>query len=177
MSYISVAEVNEFMWISWEDTLVSSLITYSEALLNTKLRVTTLKVKTYNEEHTYNGVWPYYLKELNPITLIKVNNVALQGDYKFYGRKLLLEYAPPLKNKWNVITFEYSAGFWTIPDDIKQVMLMLVSWIYNKRKSVWIKGFNQWKISVQYNTQEEVNSFQNMLNLVITKYSKNDFYS
>ena len=178
MAYITVTEANEFMGTSWEDTLVTSLISYSESLLNTKLNVTTLESVPHDEEHKYNGAGPYYVKELNPTVLTTVDNLVITGTYKFFWRKLLLEYSPtPVDIVWNMITLQYTAWYVTIPEDIKTVMLMLVSWVYNKRKSVGIKSFEQGEVSVTYNTQEEVSSFQDMYNLVISKYSKNDIYS
>ena len=178
MSYISVAEANSYLSLPWEDTLVTSLISYAEAKINSYLWVTTLSSTTYTEEkYNFKWNWPYYLSSINPTSLTEVDGVAFSWDYQLYGRELKF-YLPLVCNDtmWNKITFTYVAWFSVIPDDIKKAMLDLVWLYYNSRKTNWLNSFTQGQITVNYWSKNVIEKQDEILTW-LRSYKKNNIYA
>ena len=71
------------------------------------------------------------------------------------------------------IQIQYTAGFATIPDDIKLSICLLVSSLYNKRKAEGVKSFTQGQITVAFKETEANPAFKQS----IKKYKKADIYA
>jgi len=177
--YLSTSEVCNYLWVSWEDTLINTLIWIAESKINNYLWVTSLQKVTYTDEkYNFNSNWPYYLKQINPTSLTEVDWTAFVWDYQLQGRELNF-YLPLIcnDNKFNKITFTYEAWFDDIPDDIKKIAYDLVWFYYNNRKTIWITSFTQWQISVNYWNNKTQQENENMILIWLQKYKKNNIYS
>jgi hypothetical protein len=177
--YITTSEASNYLWISWEDNLINTLISIAETKINNYLWVTSLETATYTDEkYDFNSNWPYYLKQINPTSLTKVDTVVFTGDYQLQGRELRF-YMPLVCNntKWNKIKFTYVAWFANIPDDIKKVMYDLIGFYYNNRKTNWITSFTQWQITVNYWNNKSQQENEDMILNWLQKYKKNNIYS
>lgn len=179
MAYLTVWEINSYLWTSWEDTLLTPLLAYATAEINKYLWVETLEQATYNnEEYDFISNWLYFLKQINPTSLSQVDWVAFTWDYKLEWRQLKF-YLPLTCNdpKWNKIKFTYTAWFVNIPNDIKKACLDLIWFYYNNRKTMGMTWFSQWQTSVNYwsnKTQMEVkDSILSNLNW----YKKNNLFT
>lgn len=177
MSYITEADVNTFLGTSWETTLIDMLISMAESALNTELRIDGLSVDDYTEYYEVNDFGFFVLKQIQPNSVTSINDVAVSSsDYLLEGRKLTLS-VNYTADKWNRIKIIYNAGYATTPQDVKTMMLHMVSWLYNARKWVGIKSFTQWQLSVSFSSQTELDTFSMMYKAIISKYKKNDIYS
>lgn len=156
MVYISTSDANTYLETSDEDTNIASLILQAENLINRYCGVSWLWTQTItNERHKYYWVWPYYLKNIpiNSITHINGSAITLTEwtDYMATGRKVIFNDTVDT-SQYNTtfwyITFTYTCGYASIPDAVKQACLMIVAWLYNYRKSVWVTQFTQWDLSI-----------------------------
>jgi len=175
-NYVTEAELNTYLWTSWEDTLLAVLNGIATAYINNFLRVTTLNAQTtYQETQDYTWKIEYFLSELNPSNLTLVNWNAVVWQTNIEGRKLTFQFAPiNTDTVFNKITFTYNYGFATIPDAIKGVVYDIVSYLYNSRKTSWIKSFTQWQISITYEDTEAIKGILEGANWVwLKKYIKN----
>ena len=158
--YISVAEAKEYLWVTWDDTLIENLIKKWETAINNTLQYKSFETANYEEEHRYKWNWPYYLKQVNPTSLIDVDGASIQWSYKLEWRKLRFEIAPNLIDTiWNTITIKYTAWFDTIPTDIKETLKDIVKIYYRTAKSSAsvddrISSLEQWSLKVAYKDKD-----------------------
>lgn len=176
MAYITATEYNLFAWTSWQDALITELIASAEAALNSILRITTLDRATYEEFHDNKSVWPYYLNELNAVSVDKVNDAAFSTTYLLEGRRLQFKTGFTDFDDWGRIRIDYTAWYETIPQDIKTIMYYLVTWLLNERKGVWISEWSQWQLRIKYWTTSEMSTFKTLFSQILSKYKKNDIY-
>jgi len=175
--YVSTAEINEFLWISWEDALVVVLNWIATSKINNFLGVTDLNAKVWWEEiQDYTWKAEYILKELNPSNITLVNDSSVIWDTNITWRLLTFEYAPNNTDiVFNKIKFTYDYWFSTIPADIKMAVFWIVWYLYNSRKTAGVASFTQWQISVSY-TADDNFKIENIISGLLKKYIKNNIY-
>lgn len=154
--YITLEEAQTYLWVTWDDALITSLITKWQAQINNTLQYISFEQAIYEEEHRYKSTWPYYLKQVNPTLVSQIDGADLQWSYKLEWRMLRFETAPQLIDTiWNTITIKYTAWFDTIPTDIKETLKDIVKLYYRTAKSSSniddrIKSLEQWTLKVTY---------------------------
>lgn len=168
--YVTTTEANNFLGTSWEDALIDELIKYAEAIVNSYCYVDNFSLHDIeDEEHNYNSNWPYYLKHSVINSISEVNKEVFSWKYRLQGRKLTFW---PLENinyydeDWYNILFTYNVWFETadMPKNIKLATLFVLSFIYNKRKSAWVKSFTIWDLSATFDWDEkQLNKFKTYL--------------
>ncbi len=169
--YVSTSDVNTFLWISGEDTLITQLIPMAEKMVNNFCRVDTFDEHTIeDEEHDFDYSWPYYLKHSVVDALTEINWATFSWDYKLNQRKLRFPSSENLQansTDWNEILFSYTAGFdiagGALPKDIKLATLLAVWFLYNERKAQGIKSFTQWDLSVNFSKEKDWTQFKSLL--------------
>jgi len=176
--YISIDEINSYLWTSWEDTLMELLNNIVTEKINSYLWIDGLFEDEYEESYEFFSNWPYYLKQLNPTLLSKVDWVVFAWDYQLQWRDLKF-YLPLFctDSVWNKIEFTYTAWYTDIPSDIKWVCLDLVSLLYNYRKTNGITSFTQWQITVNYWNNTDQTKQEWIVLERLKKYKKNNIYS
>jgi len=192
-NYATLAQVKDYLWITdtSNDSLIQHLLNSSYYLLNKLIWVTTLNGWSVTEElnlgDIYKWVWYYwfniYLKNKPVSAITKINWTAYTWvkwtDYMItYDRKLTIKdldnYIVSLN--FDVFEIEYTAWYnrddsWvdTLPDDIKLMQMMLVSWLYNKKGNEWIHQYRLWDESISFWSQNNMGaddmyfSFKTML--------------
>lgn len=187
MAYISTAEANTYLGTSWEDTLISVLITSAEIILNNLLWTNDLTQATHTEKIQYPWyTWNYWLNywrvfwlnNINPTSITSIDwvNVTNNVDYILEWRKVILKTALTYQNTFPYKnTIIYVAWFSPIPNDIKQGMYMLVWALYNQRKAEWITRFKQAQLEVEYKPTTSLDNILDpkdmwLLNSIVNKY-------
>lgn len=171
-NYVTIGDLNTYLWISWEDTLMEELNSIATAYINNYLKIVTLFASTtYDEIQEYNWSNEYILSQLNPSNLTKVNWVSVVWEVNFTWRLLTFATTPiNIDTTFNKITLTYDYGFEDIGNDVKSVVYHIVGYLYATRKSSWIKEFTQGQISITYKDWEQI---QALMDLGLTKYKKN----
>jgi hypothetical protein len=186
MSYLSTADINAYLWTSWEDTLIATLNKSAEIIFNNLIWSDWLSSWDVTEKFSYPTIadnnWFFighilYLKNINPTVIKEVDWVAVTSwEYEITWQKVFLKNALsfqsafPYKN-----SILYTAWFSTIPDDVKQAIYMIVGALYNTRTSQWLDNFRQDLLAVTYSktwTLESIidpNSFS-LLSSIVNKY-------
>jgi len=179
-NYTSTAEINNYLWISWDDILINILNGVATTKINNFLWVTTLNATTAGTEIQEYTWWNrYYTKELNPSNLSLVNWSAVVWTTDITGRAITFEHAPlNIDTVFNKINFTYDYWYTDIPDDIKLVVLNIVWYLYNIRKTAGVDSFTQWQITVNYTkTKANDNMVREIMQDWLKKYIKNNIYS
>ena len=190
MPYVTTAELNTFLWTSWEDALVASIGSTSEAMLNSLLSVNTLDETVYTEQVRYKGVWPYYLENINPTVVSSIWGISLSAsDYRMDWRRLVLSpdvnlTAPSVFPY--LLDIVYTAWFArdpdVLPEEIKYAVKIIAKELYVKKDSAWITEFREKDLTVKY-SQDTKSLFASntegysILGSIVWKYKKNDIYS
>lgn len=188
MSYVSTADINVYLGISWEDAFIGVINDSAESIFNNLIGSTWLATWAVTEKIQYpayqDSNWLYqgqifYLGKKNPTAISTVDGVSvtINTDYIIEGQKVFLK-TPlsristfPYRN-----TIVYTAWYATIPADLKQAMYLLVGALYNSRKSQGIDSFRQDLISVTYSKDSEIQKLldpksYSILQSIIRKYS------
>jgi len=187
--YITLAEANAFLELSWKDTLVNIYISQAENILHSLCNVESFHDDSTTERHEYNANWPYYLKRHprgNAIT--EINGVGVSytegTEYILSGRTILFANSVTLEAKSterDYIEFTYTSWFETIPTDIKNAMFILVWWLQAKAKGVGLSSYSQGDISVSYSSTDETfgtsTNQKTIIDRIIGKYKFIDIYA
>lgn len=174
MAYVTTTEINTFLGTSWEDSLLTLLRDMVESFLHSELRITSFEEQSYTEYHEARDDF-YIVKELNPTILTSINDVAA-SNYLFEGRLLRIKDSYTC-DSWGRIKLIYTAGYATVPQDVKTLVLYMVWGAYNARKGIGIKEWTQGQLSVTYSSQQEMDIFNQMFTSLMSKYKKNDIYA
>ena len=187
MSYVSTADINAYLGTSWEDTLIATLNTSAEIILNNLIWTTWLASWDITEKIAYptlrNDFWYFigqivYLSWIHPTVIKTVDGVSLTSwDYEITGQKVFLKTALTLQTVFPYKnTIVYTAWYSTIPADIKQAIYLIVGAMYNTKNTQWLNSFSQGELSVNIDNSQgimksimEPNSFS-MLSSIINKY-------
>lgn len=187
MSYVSTADINAYLGISWEDAFVAVINASAESILNNLIGTEWLDSWTVTEKIQYpayrdsNGLYQgqiFYLKKKNPtaITTIDWVSVTINTDYIIEGQRIFLKTplsrisAFPYRN-----SIVYTAGYAPIPADIKQGIYIIVWGLYNARKAQGISSFSQDLLTVNYSSTSLMDKildpkWMTMLNSIVNKY-------
>ena len=198
MTYISLAEAKTFMGVTstTDDALITSQIERWESLINSLLSVNTLAEQTVEEIKDW-GHYKYTMNLINPTALVEINWAVISGSSRFIWRQLQLEQLPTVTDLvWNTVTVKYTAGFATIPDDIKNILMSVTkvfyidakSWLINSSWSTLagVTKFSQWELDVTYWATQTNKDWVNItadeqatqtIKTGLQKYLKNNIYS
>lgn len=149
-SFVTLNEVK--LWLSIDsantnnDTLLTSLISSASSWVENWVN-RTLSSATYSER--YNGTGNYSMMVKNyPITAISsmtVNGVAVSASdgisvgYLFDNNTIIMIGNKISKGIQNV-TVSYTAGYTTIPQDIKQVVIELVGYKFKEMTRIGLES-------------------------------------
>jgi len=187
MAYVTTESVNVYLGTSGEDPLIASLIASSESLFNHLINSSGLSQATFTEKYRYplggfqsENIWRvFYLDNINPTALTSVDWIAVSSwDYYLEGRKLTLKNSVSYQQTFpHLNTIIYTAGYATIPDDVKQAIKMMVGFLYQSKNANWISSFTQDQLTVNFwwKTQSSIEtmlSTDSILSWIIGKYKK-----
>lgn len=187
MAYVTTESVNVYLGTSGEDPLIASLIASAESLFNHLINSSGLSQTTFTEKYRYplggfqsENMWRvFYLDNINPTALTSVDWIAVSSwDYYLEGRKLTLKNSVSYQQTFpHLNTIIYTAGYATIPDDVKLAIKMMVGFLYQSKNANWISSFTQDQLEVNFwwKTQsgiETMLSTDSILSWIIWKYKK-----
>ncbi len=182
MWYITTAEANTYLETSWEDVNIATIIDQASKMIDQYCWRSFAEVEITWERHKYNYNWPYYLKQSpkkdwlahpeRPI--LKINWVASIYvewiDYIMTWRRILFasNITIDYDETFNIVTFDYKSWL----DDMSQIKdacFMIVSWLYNSKKTVWLTQLTQWDISTTFSQILSSEQYHN-IKLLLSKY-------
>lgn len=189
MAYVTTEAVNLYLGTCGEDPLIASFIASAESIFNHLINSSGLSTATYTEKYRYplggfhsENIWRvFYLDNINPTALTSVDGTAVSSwDYYLEGRKLTLKNSVSYQQTFpHLNTIIYTAGYATIPDDVKQAIKMMVWFMYNSKNANWLSSFTQDQLEVTYgwenrnsNGIEQILSSNSIISSIIGKYKK-----
>jgi len=171
MKYTTLDKANSFLWKSWEDDLITNLIEFAESMIDRYLQVDSLKSSDAGiiESYDYKWSWPYFLKQINPTSILEINwSSVADNNYLLKWRKLIFNFSPSY-DTFNQVKIKYKYWFIAIPSDVELACLYLVWWIYNSRKWLGISSFEHWDLKIDFRDSQELTAFKSLL----VPYKKN----
>lgn len=188
MAYVTTEAVNLYLGTCNEDPLIASLIASAESLFNHLVNSSSgLSQTTYTEKYRYplggftsENIWRvFFLDNINPTALTSVDWTTVSSwDYYLEGRKLTLKTAVSYQQTFpHLNTIVYTAGYATIPEDIKQAIKMIVGFMYNSKNANGLTSFTQDQLEVNYGGNQNQNietilSGNWIITSIIRKYKK-----
>lgn len=185
MAYVTTEAVNLYLGTCGEDPLIASFIASAESIFNHLINSSGLGTATYTEKYRYplggfhsENIWRvFYLDNINPTALTSVDGVAVSSwDYYLEGRKLTLKNSVSYQQTFpHLNTIIYTAGYATIPDDVKQAIKMAVGTLYNTKNANGLSSFQQDQLSVNYTdaqSSEDILSQNSIFLSIVGKYKK-----
>ncbi len=172
MAYLTESDINTYLGISGETTLVNALIAGAEAIVHTYLGETSLLSTEYTEKYRYTNGRIFRLRRFRPTAVASVDATTLSSDdYDLDARILTLrEYAFPVSTFPYKHTIVYTSGFDTLPDDISLALKIIVSHRYATRKTASIKSFDQGELSVEY--RDDASDIPEEAKAILNRYKK-----
>ena len=185
--YVTVAEANNYLGLSCDDSTMSALIDGAESMVDNYVGADLSENATWSEEHSYPAnTWQMslkygreiYLDGINPHGTLKIDSATIStSDYRFFGQKLVLKNAVTLNQTFPYMNkYEFTSGFATIPNDVKQACFIIVGELHTTKTAGGISSFRQDMLSVNYSKDNSmlVNILSpdkmNSLALLLNKY-------
>lgn len=162
-NYATLNELKSYLWISVSDTSNDSLLTEmlnaSYYTLNHLIWVDTLNQTETTELIERRKIytdWRFYRMYLTnkPVQSInKINDVVYSWvkwqDYMvIYDRKVMFK-SFDYNSNFDAYSITYTAWYnrnnnWVdeLPDDIKLMQMMLVSWMWNEKWNEWVQSYH-----------------------------------
>ncbi len=192
LAYITLPEIQNFIGVSDNETLLNIMWETAESIFNNLIRSSGLtsgsKTDYFSVEDFAPGVAGriFYLKNYNPTAVTTINGVSpgtVNVNYTLVGRRL--EFALPVELPSTFpyrYTLVYTAGLSTITSDIKTACLYIVKGIWEQRKTMDIVSFSQDLLSVNYSADKFLDTItneseKNFVRLIINKYTVPYFYA
>lgn len=190
LRYVNLTELNNFLGTSGIDSTVTDIGESAEALLDTLIGTVGLEQRTGITEYFKPGYSPvydeegsvFYLKN-TPITdVTKVNGVdpgTINTDFIVEVNRIELKTPVSPTNTFPYrYTIEYTAGYTTIPEDVKLAVNTLASAIYSTKSSQGVASFRQDLLSVNYKAESILDTIgdpgkKGLVQAVINKYRVN----
>lgn len=185
LKYTTLAKLNEYLWTSGQDTLITSIWEGAEALFDTLIG-TTLEVSSRTDifnvgysDCTLHEWRIFYLNAQNIIDITTINGVdiwTLDTDYVIENQKLELRYGVSIPStfpyRYKVV---YTAGYATIPNDVILAINTITGAMYNTKNAQGISSFKQDLLSVNYESDTILDTLwdseaKGMLEAIINKY-------
>lgn len=162
LKYVNITELNNFLGTSGIDSTITDMGESAEALLDTLIGTVGLEQRTGITEYFKPGYSPvydeegsvFYLKNTPVTDVTKVNGVdpgTVLTDFIIEYNRVELKTPVSASNTFPYrYTIEYTAGYTTIPEDVKLAVLTLASAIYTTKGSQGVASFRQDLLSVNY---------------------------
>jgi hypothetical protein len=170
MSYSTLAQFKEYIWIdvsdTSQDTLLSQFLNSANEKLNhlcwvddfTQWTRTQIIEKRWISD---TARWlEFYLKNKPVSAITKLNWQAYSWtkwtDYLIiYDRRAIFKQLP--LNDWWMLEVEYTAWYQTIPDDLKLMEMMLASWMRQEHNYEWVSSYRLWDESITFGSKTSSN--------------------
>lgn len=187
LKYVNLTELNNFLGTSGIDSTITDIGESAEALLDTLIGTVGLEQRTGITEYFKPGYSPvfdeegsvFYLKN-TPITdVTKVNGVdpgAINTDFIVEVNRIELKTPVSPSNTFPYrYSIEYTAGYTTIPEDVKLAVNTLASAIYSTKNSQGVASFRQDLLSINYKAEGILDTIgdpekKGLVQAVINKY-------
>lgn len=189
--YISVEELQAYLWIEFEDESVAqTLIDGVESAINSYIGAEDwILKKEYEEKVDTRGIilnedwYNVYLKHwpIDEAQWLKINDETIDSSENPYmivrGRQVVIKdldcihNANNPKEKWNWLKVKYTAWYSPVPADIKNVCLFLCATIFLTRQFVWMTNYRLWDESISIWTQRFIYGSP-MVTETLKKYRK-----
>lgn len=145
LKYVTITDINTFLGTSGDDTTLTAIGEAAEAvfdgLINGSL-VSAEATEKYKfparvQEGFVSHGREFILNRKNPTTVATVAGVTMtSADYYLEGRKLVLKDAVEYPTTFpHMIEIKYTAGYATIPSDVKTAICSLTGAIYTDSKA------------------------------------------
>ena len=156
MSYSTLAQFKDYLWISQsdtsQDTLLTQFLNASYSKLNHICWVDSFEKWTRTQVIEKRWIFDtarwleFYLKNKPVASIDKINwsteSLTKWTDYLIiYDRRAVFKKLE--LDDWWMLNIEYTAWYQTIPDDLKLMEMMLASWMYMKE---WKEGVSSYKL-------------------------------
>lgn len=155
MAINTLAEVKAYFKITTtsEDTLLESLLLQSEAGILSELWVETIAAAEVTEKHRVKShckpLREVMLYWLNPHGASVIINDLPLVEFAFYGRKLMFKDIVTPNSFW-MIEVKYTAGYETIPWDLKLAQCLYINHLRTQINAKWMTEFRQGDLTVKY---------------------------
>ena len=184
-NYITLSEAKTYLGITdtTQDTKLTLIIDWVQDIIVNFIGDISTSDKT--ENLSLCDIWrcsQVYLKN-KPVTAIKkINWVSytwvLNTDYLIENNKAIINdlYQYLTNLKFNMFSIEYTAGYTTIPDDVKLAMLTLTAQEFNKKDWTVVKGYKLWPRTVDFdNTLWQAEWTLNSIKGILSSYKSFTF--
>lgn len=162
MSYSTLAQFKDYLWISQsdtsQDTLLTQFLNTSYSKLNSICWVDSFNKWTYTQMIEKRWVFDtargleFYLKNKPVSSIDKINNEVVWTKWVDY--LIIYERRAVFKklnlDEWWFLNVEYTAGFQTIPDDLKLMEMMLWSGMRQEHNYEWVSSYKLWEESITF---------------------------
>jgi uncharacterized phiE125 gp8 family phage protein len=163
MDITTLANAKQWLAISsdTDDDLLTRLIHAASGFIETYLS-RRLCSRTYAEIRDGTGGRVINFREypVTAVSWVAVNGVSLPlapdtvtPGYRFTRTQIILQ-GHRFTQGWGNVSLNYTAGFETIPFDVEQACIELVSWRYNERQHIGQSGKSLEGANVTYSVQD-----------------------
>lgn len=162
MSYSTLLQFKEYLWIASSDTSQDSVLTEFLNASNSKLNhicwVDSFAKWTYTQMIEKRWIFntarwlEFYLKNKPVSSIDKINNESVWTkwtDYLIIYERRAVFKKLNLDDRW-FLNVEYTAWYQTIPDDLKLMEMMLWSWMYQEHGNEWVSSYRLWDESITF---------------------------
>lgn len=159
MAYITNSDVKNFLGIADNnsDALLANLATRAEKQLNS---IVCLRFDSHevNEAFPGDGKNKFFPASLpfafTDSHVIKIDGIADLGedDVNIYSDDGYIELKTKTFTTGKKCEVSYTAGFETVPEDVKQAAIEIAAFLFQRAKSVGIKSESDGPINITYET-------------------------
>lgn len=163
MSYSTLAQFKDYLWISQsdtsQDTLLTQFLNASYSKLNLICWVDSFEKWTRTQIIEKRWIFDtarwleFYLKN-KPVASIDKINWSTESLVKWTDYLIIYDRRAVFKklelDDWWMLNIEYTAWYQTIPDDLKLMEMMLWSWMYQKHNNEWVSSYKLWDESITF---------------------------
>lgn len=163
MSYSTLAQFKDYLWIVQTDTSKDSVLTEilnaSYSKLNHICGVESFNKWAYTQMIEKRWIFDtargleFYLKNKPVISIDKINgsseSLVKWTDYLIIYERRAVFKKLELDNWW-FLNVEYTAWFQTIPDDLKLLEMMLWSGIYQEEGNEGVSEYKLWDETIKF---------------------------
>ena len=163
MSYSTLAQFKDYLWIlqsdTSQDTLLTQFLNASYSKLNHICWVDSFEKWTRTQIIEKRWIFDtarwleFYLKNKPVVSIDKINwsteSLIKWTDYLIiYDRRAVFKKLE--LDDWWMLNIEYTAWYQTIPDDLKLMEMMLASWMYLKKWEEGVSSYKLWDESITF---------------------------
>lgn len=169
MSYSTLAQFKEYIWIDVSDTSQDTLLSQFLNSANEKLnhlcwvddfnlwaRTQIIESRWVNE----TARWlEFYLRNKPVQSIDEINDESAWTkwtDYMIiYDRRAIFKKLS--LDDWWMMKVEYTAWYQTIPDDLKLMEMMLASWMRQEHNYEWVSSYRLWDETITFGSKTSSN--------------------